>query len=258
MRESKPIDRDALHAFALLGARERIRALDAERASIIEQFPALAPRRNRKATDASVLFDAGERAPKARRKPRRYTPEQKADMVARVAAGEKVDAVARAHDVSHSVLREWCDKAGVAYSSKAPDAPADSIAWIKTHKPDRRWHYNELAKPFGISEAASEARTRLLANRKLARGIGSGMYELTSAADAYERRKGSEPRIPRSNGAHKPGVHVAPEIRAKGLAMVRAGKPKGEIVDALGVADATVHRWRKKIEKEKRHSKGNG
>lgn len=109
-----------MRGYALLGARARIEALNAERERIVRLFPELGPppkRKQKGASEPKVLLLA-EPQPRGVRQRRKISDDVKAAAVERVRAGEKRGAVARSIDVVDSVLQRWLDKAGVsrAYS----------------------------------------------------------------------------------------------------------------------------------------------
>jgi len=51
------------------------------------------------------------------------------------------------------------------------------------------------------------------------------------------------------------GQAVPPEIRERGIAMLRAGTPATEVIKTLGVTGTTVYRWRRALDADAKPTK---
>jgi len=120
-------------------------------------------------------------------------------------------------------------------SSRAQKAKAKT-----THAPSRD---EETLKADLIAAARKDGAVNL---SQLIRTVGGNYVRTANFAKQLVRdgaiSVGKQPK--QSSRKGKRGIHVSPNIRKHGLAMIRNGKTNGAIAAALNVSTTSIKRWR--------------
>lgn len=314
---------EAMRVSALTAAIARLDEIDIERAKIVATFPQLKKRnagRGVMAADPKLLFDAY--GADGRRKRRLHTPEYRAEIVERIRAGAYVTDIAQAEDLGNTVVRRWCERAGVtpvpmprgtaidarrAAKSAAPgtiykhsdgstrttkippDTVAAGIAAINAGKSIR-----QIMSEFSVSDSTVRRWRNVAGGAAPAKRSGAWKeYSDDDRATAVGRVAEGEytPDVERDMGitagllkqwCAKAGIPV-PQMtqqeriarrrqggafgetakakptdvdvfarKARGLELLKAGKPYREVAKLLGVDPSTACKWRVQIKKGKK------